>query len=239
MRFLCFHGRGTNAKIFEAQTAAIRYELGDGHEYEFVNGTTRAQLAPELKGSILNTNTANNEDGITDFTPLSYCNETDPVSVLAALEQLSSYLEAEGPFDGVIAFSMGAAFVTTWILDQLANTQAHATSLPFKCIVLFSSSIPGNATAMREGRLEDIAVTVDAAETATPAITIPTAHIWGANDDLAKDMPSKVFNLCDPAARSVFVHGGGHEVPSASERDVTLAVNVIRRCISLAQEADT
>ena len=36
----------TSCQTFESQTAAIRYELGDGHEFEFVEGTTPAELAP-------------------------------------------------------------------------------------------------------------------------------------------------------------------------------------------------
>ncbi|KAK4160345.1 putative serine hydrolase FSH [Cladorrhinum sp. PSN259] len=215
MRFLCFHGRGTNAKTFESQTAAIRYELGDGHEFEFVEGTTPAELAPELKDTIAG-----------DFTPLSYCDEMDPASVLRAGEQLSRYLEAEGPFDGVMAFSMGAAFVATWMLDQLARGEA----LPLKCAVFFSSSLPGSVAAMHAGQLEPFR-----AGAAVPLIAIPTAHVWGTHDDLAGDMPSELFSLCAPETRSVFVHHGGHEVPAAPETSVTLAVNAIRRCILLAQ----
>ncbi|KAK3324428.1 serine hydrolase FSH [Cercophora scortea] len=216
MRFLCFHGRGTNAKTFESQTAAIRYELGDGHEFEFVEGTTPAELAPELKDTMTG-----------DFTPLFYCHEMDPASVLGAGEQLSRYLDAEGPFDGVMGFSLGAAFVATWMLDQVACGRA----LPFRCAVFFSSSVPGNAAAMRAGQLE--AVRGDYAA----GIPIPTAHIWGTRDALAGDMPSELFSLCAPATRSVFVHGGGHEVP-ASEANVALAANTIRRCILMAQEED-
>ncbi|KAK3687942.1 serine hydrolase FSH [Podospora appendiculata] len=222
MRFLCFHGRGTNAKTFESQTAAIRYELGDGHEFEFIEGTTPAELAPELKDTMTG-----------DFTPLFYCHEMDPASVLGAGEQLSRYLDAEGPFDGVMGFSLGAAFIATWMLDQVARGR----ELPFRCAVFFSSSLPGNAAAMRAGQLEAVRGDSSAAGAGGGIIPIPTAHIWGTRDALAGDMPSELFSLCAPATRSVFVHGGGHEVP-ASEANVTLAVNAIRRCILLAQEEE-
>lgn len=46
MRFLCCHGRGTNSLILETQLAALRHELGDGHIYDFVEGTVPASLAP-------------------------------------------------------------------------------------------------------------------------------------------------------------------------------------------------
>ncbi|CAH0059093.1 unnamed protein product [Clonostachys solani] len=46
MRFLCLHGMGTNSRIFEAQTAAIRYGLGSLHTYEYVDGALPTAMAP-------------------------------------------------------------------------------------------------------------------------------------------------------------------------------------------------
>ena len=45
MHFLCLHGRGTNGRIFEAQTAAIRQAVGSGHTYEFIDGGVVAPAA--------------------------------------------------------------------------------------------------------------------------------------------------------------------------------------------------
>ena len=46
MRWLCLHGMGTNSRIFEAQTAAIRYAMGQEHSFEFVDGAAPAKMAP-------------------------------------------------------------------------------------------------------------------------------------------------------------------------------------------------
>ncbi|KAH8879536.1 hypothetical protein GQ53DRAFT_853646 [Thozetella sp. PMI_491] len=217
MRFLCFHGRGTNAKAFESQTAAIRYELGDGHSYEFVEGTVPAELAPELKDTATG-----------DFATLFYCKELEPASVLQALSWLDDYVEAEGPFDGVMAFSLGASFVGTWMLDRAARGEP----VPFSCAVFFSSARPGDAAAMRQGRHSELR----AGDAPTPFIAVSTAHVWGAHDDIATGMSAEMADLCTPANRAVFVHDGGHEVPAGGD-EVILAVNAIRRCISLAQIA--
>lgn len=40
---------GGDDKVFEMQTAAIRYELGDHHEFEFVEGTISHAIAPEIE----------------------------------------------------------------------------------------------------------------------------------------------------------------------------------------------
>ena len=48
MRFLCLHGMGTNSRIFEAQTAAIRYLLGSEHTFEFIDGAVPTPMAPSM-----------------------------------------------------------------------------------------------------------------------------------------------------------------------------------------------
>ena len=48
MRFLCLHGMGTNSRIFEAQTAAIRYLLGSEHTFEFIDGAVPTAMAPSM-----------------------------------------------------------------------------------------------------------------------------------------------------------------------------------------------
>jgi len=214
MRFLCFHGRGANAKIFESQTAAIRYELGDGHTYEFVEGSTPAKLAPELQ-----------DVPVGDLAPLFYCDDKAPTSVLHALDDIDNFLETEGLFDGIIAFSLGAALVSTWMVDRLE--QGHP--LPFKCAIFMSAALPGDVSALHGGRIVPLHKVTNG-----PIITIPTAHLWGEHDHLAtaaRDFAS----FCESEGRSELVHGGGHDVPTSGE-DLTSAVNVIRRCILLAQD---
>lgn len=48
MHFLCLHGMGTNSRIFEAQTAAIRYTLGSQHTFKFLDGAVPAQMAASM-----------------------------------------------------------------------------------------------------------------------------------------------------------------------------------------------
>jgi hypothetical protein len=38
MRFLCLHGYGTSSEIFEQQFASIAKELGEQHEYVYLDG---------------------------------------------------------------------------------------------------------------------------------------------------------------------------------------------------------
>lgn len=48
MKFLCLHGYGTSGAIFEKQITAIRYALGDEHEWVFLDG----EVAVEKSGAL-------------------------------------------------------------------------------------------------------------------------------------------------------------------------------------------
>ncbi|KAI0378119.1 serine hydrolase FSH [Hypomontagnella monticulosa] len=218
MRFLCLHGTGTNSRIFETQTAALRYELGDHHKYEFVEGTHPTDIAPELR---------ENFSMVDEF--FAYADFEDPDSCAAALGQLDSYIAAEGPFDGVIAFSQGAALAVAYLAQKwMQNSSSERLSPTFKCAVLFSSR---NAY---EPTLQLLAATPSpVASPESDIIQIPTAHIWGRND-LETDM-TDVMRLCTSDGRETYVHDGGHEVPGARmTAAVRASVQMIRRVVSSA-----
>ena len=46
MRFLALHGSGTNNAVFESQTAAFRYKLGEEHTFEFLEAPHPWRIAP-------------------------------------------------------------------------------------------------------------------------------------------------------------------------------------------------
>lgn len=66
-------------------------------------------------------------------------------------------------------------------------------------------------------------------------ISIPTAHIWGANDESAPKGGLDISELCDPVQRFTLVHSGGHEFPRSKD-DLTNAAHVVQRAMQLARE---
>jgi len=125
MRFLCLHGMGTNSHIFEMQTAALRYELGDHHTYEFVEGTIETPIAPELKCYL---STGDTYFAYFDQNSLSTCRK--------ALSDLETFIQTDGPFDGVMAFSQGAALASTLIVKKFLQDPCGQTLNPiFKCAI--------------------------------------------------------------------------------------------------------
>lgn len=152
-----------------------------------------------------------------------------------ALAELSTYLEEEGPFDGVFAFSQGGSLIATYLL-QLAQRVPYARP-PFRCVVFFSSTRPFDPQALACGVmqwLEAPASSSSAAEAA--AIRLPTAHIWGRRDVQYAAESEVVLDFCDKLQRVAYVHGGGHEIPGPrAKEDVQGAVRAIRRVVDMAE----
>ncbi|KAF2490387.1 hypothetical protein BU16DRAFT_470549 [Lophium mytilinum] len=211
MRFLCLHGLGTNSEIFSAQTVSLRYEMEDGHAFDFVEGTIPASPAPETKSYY--------PDADAHF---NYFDLDSVESMQRALKQLDDYVELEGPYDGVIAYSHGAALVATYIA-------AH-TRPPFKCAIFISGARPADPTVLQRGELRLLNAEQDGV-----LLHLPTAHIWGTNDSLYPDTSQYLSQLCDSESRAVFLHEEGHNVPGGKAREAVLgASKAIRRTMDKA-----
>ncbi|GKZ78254.1 hypothetical protein AnigIFM56816_001810 [Aspergillus niger] len=220
MRFLCLsglaltseslHGSGSNSRAFEQQTAALRYELGERHTFEFVEGTVPWNASSESAS----------EAGEITF---AYCDPHQPQSCLQALHDLENYLRIKGPYDGVMAFSLGTSLALALLVDHARKGKMQPP--PFKVAVLFSN--PGevyNVDSLRLSRIEPLHP--------QPTVAIPTAHIWGSADTW-RAQASLAPEYCKKENQSIFVHDGGHEIPTAA-RDVVKMANVIQRAIGRA-----
>ncbi|KAL2863131.1 uncharacterized protein BJX67DRAFT_384988 [Aspergillus lucknowensis] len=216
MHFLCLHGTGTSSKILEMQTAAFRYELGDGHTYDFVEGTFSESLAPEFKAFIP-----------TETVGFSYFDLDPTRASLQPVQDFEAFLAAEGPYDGVIAFSQGIILASTLILQ---NMQEQKPS-PFKCAIFFSPRLGpmDYREFQKSGTVNEIR-----ADQHAGVMTVPTALIWGSEDP---DRPKAVEmqKLFSEGALFTYMHSGGHTVPGVgSHLDLMRSVNVARRAIELA-----
>ncbi|PCH07306.1 Serine hydrolase FSH [Penicillium occitanis (nom. inval.)] len=219
MHFLCLHGAGTNSGIFEAQTAALRYELGGDHTYDFVEGVMQLPKASAIDKVVAG-----------DFGYFGYFKPDDCNSFHKALDDLELFIQKEGPFDGVIGFSQGATLASALLFRHLGPStggelDAHRTpkadELPFKCAVFLSGYSPLDWTCMHAQQMQG------------STISIPTAHIWGVNERGDFGGPQELQELCDSQAAYFHEHSGGHEVPGAKNRkDLIQSANAIKRMLS-------
>jgi hypothetical protein len=147
MKILCLHGRGSNNEIFRAQTAAFRADLDD-FEWIFVQGTVRHT---EGNWSLYTAQFSH--------LPLyTYYNPFDPASILQTHDDLSQIIAEEGPFDGVLGYSGGAALAAE-ILAQANHDDPFAIERPFRFAVFINGASPLRCFAMEDAEvIEDIVV---------------------------------------------------------------------------------
>ncbi|KAL2835359.1 MFS general substrate transporter [Aspergillus pseudoustus] len=182
MLTLCsLHGAGTNSRIFEAQTAAIRYELGDNHTYDFVDGGVPCHMHPEVKNIALE-----------DEPVYAFMDPADPGTGVTAYQNLLDYLEEEGPYDGVMAFSQAATLILTYLAHVARqNALGHNTATPFKFAIFISiTHDPVDYEAFQRGQIVEICP-----KAAAGVVGIPTVHIWGALDD-DPESASRAAQVC-------------------------------------------
>ena len=80
-----------------------------------------------------------------DTETLTWADETSAASRSDAVFDLDRYIVDTGPFDGVMAFSSGAALATTLLLYKQQKNPVEQRLHPlFKCAIFFSRGIPGD-----------------------------------------------------------------------------------------------
>ncbi|RAH70042.1 uncharacterized protein BO66DRAFT_94168 [Aspergillus aculeatinus CBS 121060] len=211
MRFLCLHGQGSNARIFQQQTAALRYELGDDHSYDFVNGAVAWETDRDLDQFVMG-----------EEQTFAHCDPDGPESCLQALEHLERYIAAEGPYDGIMGFSQGANVALSWLL----KLQREARPLPFRFGVFFSN--PWAVYDYQElvgGRIVPLQ-----RDACAGMLDLPTAHIWGSAD---KNAPASeaITAACVEGKRSVWVHNKGHEIPVNTDAVIAMGKTITRALV--------
>jgi hypothetical protein len=164
-----------------------------------------------------------------DSQCFEYFNKSSIESFIRAVDQLESYMFDEGPFDGIIAFSSGAAVAATLIARHFDEDNILKNSLsPIKCVVFFSALQGLSYNALLRGEVQRL-------KSPHEVIQLPTAHIWGQNDlDWSKDS-EELSGTCAAEDRSVYIHRGVHEIPGPRMADSMMeTVKIIRRTIDRA-----
>ncbi|KAF2230325.1 hypothetical protein EV356DRAFT_509139 [Viridothelium virens] len=227
MHFLCLHGMGTNSRIFEMQTSAIRYALDSQHTYEYVDGAVLTDMAPGLAQLAPGTES--------DFC--QYADESSVESCRKALLDLDEYIKEEGPFDGVIAFSQGAGLAASLMVHHIQNNPQKAQKDPiFRCGIFFSGGTPEDPRRVLSRDLPEHNRRYLSYEDDGELIQVPTAHIWGQNDSFYPTFGPVLSGICDKKTKEELVHSGGHEVPGAKDQlTVDKVARIIRRTIARAE----
>ncbi|PLB37284.1 serine hydrolase FSH [Aspergillus candidus] len=211
MRFLCLHGAGTSAEIFEIQSGGLTQALEtEGHVFKYIDGRLEADPEPEIKGIC---------DGpFYDHYPRGTSPGED---LIRAINYTMNIIHREGPFDAVLSFSQGAALAAATILH---HARANPSAPPLFKLAVF---ICGAAPYTLDGK-----EILDRAPDAPYPLTVPTVHIVGRQDTLYP-WSMRLYGLCDPARAELYDHGSKHHIPF-DVRNTEAMLGVIERGIERA-----
>lgn len=186
---------------------------------------TRSRLMFPNENSGVKDILAGNEEGF------CYFDEDVPASALAAVRDLDDYVDAHGPYDGIIAFSQAVGLAGTWLVHRQRLNLAGV-----RCGIFLS----GGSTALDPDVLGEGDMVPLSLGKVGETIDLPTAHIYGAVDPHASSA-REFSGLCRADLRSVYIHPGGHEVPgsgsgSSAKEVLNQAVNAVRRVVILSRD---
>jgi hypothetical protein len=136
----------------------------------------------------------------------------DCESIAQAHELILSAVEDDGPFDGVIGFSQGAAIAASVIIHHAETHPLEPQYSLFKCAIFVCGGLPPNYEGTRLLSPQDDG----------QVIKIPTAHIVGKKDSLYPDCMA-LHGLCEKSNSLLYDHGQGHEIPRDPNRRNAMA----------------
>jgi predicted esterase len=116
-------------------------------------------------------------------------------------EYLLDIIDEDGPFDGVVGFSQGAAAAATALL--------HSQSLDSTAPPLFKFAIFFCATSALDAADPSAEVP---AEKNLLLPSIPTVHVVGQKDDI-RSQSIALHELADEQYARLITHEGGHWIP--------------------------
>eukprot|EP01024_Parvocaulis_polyphysoides_P026048 TRINITY_DN23749_c0_g1_i1.p1 TRINITY_DN23749_c0_g1~~TRINITY_DN23749_c0_g1_i1.p1 ORF type:complete len:236 (+),score=35.34 TRINITY_DN23749_c0_g1_i1:301-1008(+) len=202
---LCFHGYMQNAELFRSRIGSIRKALKSKAEFHFLN-------APFLADSSTFENGSSDEDRgegrswfqWQDVDPGTRPSRATKYSGWETSKQLMlDQFQSSSPVHGLIGFSQGATSVGMFLSQGVEEGWLEKVAPDLKFVVLIAGFAPKD-----ESFLEIIQ---------RANICIPSLHVYGESDELVSNERSLQLGQCfDPDQKQIFVHSGGHMVPTCS-----------------------
>ena len=156
----------------------------------------------------------------------AYADPGSAQTYLTALDQIDAFVSAEGPFDGVFAFSQGAGLAIQYMVRK--KTRDPDGPGVFKCAILFAPTAAGDENwYQKTGQMRLLKRLPEGL-----LLDTPTALIWGAKDEW-RDMFEKDCVVWEEGSLWQCMHDGGHEIPGLNMKGAIKAtVKVIRRAVT-------
>ncbi|KAM3602032.1 uncharacterized protein V6R79_023390 [Siganus canaliculatus] len=207
LRVLCIHGYRQNSGSFREKTGALRKLLKKQVELVYVSAPhsvpppANSEEVPEKENS---SGPGGEEDPkgwwfsdrhARSFNAQQQCEES--LGIDDSVTVVREAVKVQGPFDGILGFSQGAAFVA-----MLCSLQEQKLEPEFS--FRFAILVAGFRSACTEHQLFY-----------SSPLQIPSLHVFGLEDRVIPDNMSREL-LPSFQDAQVLTHPGGHFVPAGS-----------------------
>ncbi|XP_047463013.1 esterase OVCA2 [Mugil cephalus] len=208
LRVLCIHGYRQNGGSFREKTGALRKLLKKQVELVYMSAPLNVQQASKQDVPDKENDSVPGPGGdddprgwwFSDTRALSFSAQQECEESLGLDESVAAVREAvkvQGPFDGILGFSQGAAFVA-----MLCSLQEQKLEPEFS--FRFAVLVAGFRSACKQHQ-----------KFYSAPLQIPSLHVFGLEDRVIPDNMSREL-LPSFQDSQVLIHPGGHFVPAAS-----------------------
>ena len=194
LKVLCIHGYRQNEKIFRERSGGLRKLLKKHIDFVFL---TAPHEIPEEAN--LSRPKEERERGWWFSRPGDSYNAMDKTDICTgyqdSLQSIKEQFLSEGPFDGIMGFSQGAAFVS--LLCILKNDSTAGIDFKFAIMIAGFKSLVSPHAPLYRGPID-----------------CPSFHTIGATDGVIPTQSSEelLATFVDGVA---YRHDGGHYIPSS------------------------
>ncbi|KAF5781622.1 putative Rhodanese-like domain, serine hydrolase FSH, Zinc finger, FYVE/PHD-type, rhodanase [Helianthus annuus] len=218
LRILCLHGFRQNASSFKGRTASLAKKLKNMVEFVYIDAphqlqfiyqnqeTGEAKFPPNkvcnrkfawfIDPSADKNTSLNWEMAQTPFDSLQYQKQTAGYD--ESLTYLKEFVTKNGPFDGILGFSQGAAMAAC-VAAQKSSLKGE---IDFRFVILCSG------------------FQVNLVENEKNLINCPSLHIYGSDHgkdtQIAFDASKRLGSLFEEGSAVIIEHDYGHIIPTRS-----------------------
>ncbi|KAJ6207611.1 serine hydrolase FSH [Bipolaris maydis] len=257
IKILMLHGYTQSGPLFQAKTGALRKTLNKAFPkgIELVYPTAPIRLTPTdfslITGAVTDRTSAPDADEELDAWAWWRKRPSNDIYHFDGLDEglghIAAILKEQGPFDGVIGFSQGAA-ATAMVASLLEPKRKHAfdaqhaagTGIPFPAS--FDGNIhPPLKFAVSYSGFAAFPLPMQNGNTLTspymafydPEIETPMLHFLGTQDVVIEEARSlALVQRCKRKEdKYVVYHPGGHFLPSTQKASVNALVGFIREVL--------
>jgi hypothetical protein len=114
---------------------------------------------------------------------------------------LSTVIEEEGPFDGILGYSHGGTLAYSFLAE---HARRFPLEPPFRCGIFFNASCPFRLV---DGKI------VDETTVRSTNLNMPTLHVVSESDFMYKQS-LKLLSWCGSGQETLIRHEKGHAIPN-------------------------